>query len=417
MNKTWLVLIHELATTFSRPSFLLIAIGIPFVSVVAITLLAANRARSSLVINELIAAPATVSMASMEGYVDLSGLIRSIPDSVPAGSLRAFPDEQSAKQALNAGTIRSYYLIPADYLTSGKIILVRPNFNPLEDFGQTGLIEWILRVNLLDGDQQLAQQIDQPMQLQITLLEPSSGRDQNNLLNFFIPYAVTMVFYLIILMPASLLLSSITKEKENRMLEMLMVSTSPRQMLTGKTLGLGLAGLFQAVIWIATVFLTLRLRGDTLNLPPGFELPGSFLAWGLIYFLLGYAVYASLMAAVGALAPNLRESTQATFVIILPLLIPLMMISVIINNPDGLLAVAFSLFPLTSPITMITRLAAGNVPLWQLLLSVALLALTAVYINRLVAQLFRAQVLLSGQPFQLRRLLGVLSGGKKWKYG
>lgn len=417
MNKTRLVMFHELITTFTRPSFLITAVGIPLISILAISLLAANRARSSQVIHAVLAAPGAANQTSLEGFVDLSGLIQSIPSSVPNGQIQAFPDEAAAKQALAAGKIRAYTLIPTDYLSSGNLIVVRQDFNPLDSFGQSGLIQWILRVNLLGGNLQLAGQIDQPLNLQVTLLEPSSGRDQDNFLTFFMPYALTMVFYLIILMPASLLLSSISKEKENRMLEMLMVSTSPRQMLTGKTVGLGLAGLFQAVIWVSTVFISLRAGRSAAIIPPGFELPASFLAWGLVYFLLGYAVYASLMAAVGALVPNLRESTQATFVIILPMLVPLMLMSLIINNPDGLLAVAFSLFPLTSPITMITRLAAGSVPLWQLLLSTVLLALTAVYINRLVARLFRAQVLLSGQPFQLRSLLAALSGSKKWKFG
>lgn len=412
MNKTWLVLVHELVTTFTRPSFLITAIGIPLISVLAISLLAANRSRSSQMINAIVAEPNAAAQTQSEGYVDLSGLIQNIPNSVPDGLLLAFADEAAAKQALSAGEIREYTLIPADYLSSGHLIVVRQDFNPLETFSQSGLVQWVLRVNLLDGNLQLAGQIDQPLKLQITLLEPSSGRDQNNMLAFYVPYAVTMVFYLIILMPASLLLSSISKEKENRVLEILLVAASPRQMLTGKTIGLGLAGLFQAVVWVTTVFITLRTGGSSRIIPPGFELPTSFLVWGLVYFVLGYAVYASLMAAVGALVPNLRESTQATFVVILPMLVPLVMISIIINNPDGLLAVALSLFPLTAPITMITRLAAGSVPLWQLLLSVFLLALSAVTINRLVARLFRAQVLLSGQPFQLGRFLTTLTGSK-----
>ena len=410
MKKTWQVLVHELVSTFTRPSFLLVAIGIPLVSMAILLLLSANRARSTQVINAVLTASNATSQATTEGYVDLSGLIKTIPDSVPAGAFQAFPDEAAAKAALASGSIRDYYIISADYLSSGRIIFVKQDFNPIQALELSGLIQWILKVNLLGGNVQLANQIDQPLKLQATLLAPDSQRDQNNPLTFFVPYAITLIFYLVILMPASLLLSSISKEKENRMLEVLMVSTSPHQILTGKTIGLGIAGLFQATVWVSTAFVALRSGGGLLRIPAGLELPVSILAWGLVYFLLGYAVYASLMAAVGALVPNLRESTQATFVIILPMMIPLMMISVIIDNPNGALAVFFSLFPLTSPITMMTRLAATNVPLWQLLLSIVLLALTAIYINRLVGRLFRAQVLLSGQPFQIRRFLATLTG-------
>jgi len=410
MKKTWQVLVHELVSTFTRPSFLLVAIGIPLVSMAILLLLSANRARSTQVIDAVLSASNATSQATAEGYVDLSGLIKTIPDSVPAGAFQAFPDEAAAKAALASGSIRDYYIISADYLSSGRIIFVKQDFNPIQALELSGLIQWILKVNLLGGNVQLANQIDPPQKLQTTLLAPDSQRDQNNPLTFFVPYAITLIFYLVILMPASLLLSSISKEKENRMLEVLMVSTSPHQILTGKTIGLGIAGLFQATVWVSTAFVALRNGSGLLRIPAGLELPVSILAWGLVYFLLGYAVYASLMAAVGALVPNLRESTQATFVIILPMMIPLMMISVIIDNPNGALAVFFSLFPLTSPITMMTRLAATNVPLWQLLLSIVLLALTAIYINRLVGRLFRAQVLLSGQPFQIRRFLATLTG-------
>jgi ABC-2 type transport system permease protein len=139
-------------------------------------------------------------------------------------------------------------------------------------------------------------------------------------------------------------------------------------------------------------------------------LPPSFLFWGAVFFLLGYGLYASLMAGVGALVPNLREASQATFVVILPLLIPLVMISVLIEDPNGALALGLSLFPLTSPVVMMTRLSAAQVPLPQLLLSAALLAVTAALVVRTIADMFRTQTLLAGQTLTLKRLFALLSG-------
>ena len=153
----------------------------------------------------------------------------------------------------------------------------------------------------------------------------------------------------------------------------------------------------------------LLARGSTVfNLSQAFQLPPSFLFWGLVFFLLGYAVYASLMAGLGALVPNLREATQATILVIFPLIIPIVLLSVLIQNPNSTLAVVLSLFPLTSPVTMMTRLAAGNVPLWQTVLSAVLLALTAVFIVRAVARMFRAQTILSGQTFSPKLFLSTL---------
>jgi ABC-2 type transport system permease protein len=230
------------------------------------------------------------------------------------------------------------------------------------------------------------------------------------MLTFFLPYAVTMLFYIIILSAASLLLSSVAKEKENRMMEILLVSVTPRQLLTGKIVALGLLGLTQTIVWVGTGRILLARSGTTFNLPIAFQLPPSFLIWGVVFFLLGYAVYASLMAGLGALVPNLREATQATIVVIFPLIIPIFLLSILINDPNGMLATILSLFPLTAPVAMMTRLSAGNVPLWQTSLSAILLAVTAVLVVRSVARMFRAQTILSGQPFSRKLFFSTLLG-------
>jgi ABC-2 type transport system permease protein len=154
----------------------------------------------------------------------------------------------------------------------------------------------------------------------------------------------------------------------------------------------------------------LARSGTTFNLPIAFQLPPSFLIWGLVFFVLGYAVYASLMAGLGALVPNLREASQATIVVISPLIIPLFLINILIEEPHSLVSTLMSLFPLTAPVAMMTRLASGGVPLWQILVSATLLAITAVFIVRAVARMFRAQTILSGQPFTRKLFFNALFG-------
>ena len=181
-------------------------------------------------------------------------------------------------------------------------------------------------------------------------------------------------------------------------------------MLVGKIAGLGIIGLVQTAIWIGTGYSLLSLSGQTFSLPPGFELPPSIITWGLLFFLLGYTVYASLMAGLGALVPNLREASQAVILVIWPLIIPLFMYVALVEQPHGALAVGLSLFPLTAPVAMMTRLAGTAVPWWQLALSVALLAGTAVFVVRAVTGMFHAQTLLSGQPFSAKRFARALMG-------
>jgi ABC-2 type transport system permease protein len=410
MKKTWLILRHEILTILSRPSFLFALFGIPMIGVAVFIVIGQLSKGSSAqnVLSQLVGSPPSVLA---QGYVDESGILKELPNSIPPGSLISFPDENSASQALKNAEISGYYIIPPDYLQTGKITSLQTDFNPIGSQDKSTGLEYALKVNLLGGNQQFAERVDAP--LSNVTKKPTSvvpQREQSNMLTFFLPYAVTMLFYIIILSAASLLLSSVAKEKENRMIEILLVSVTPRQLLTGKIIGLGLLGLVQTIVWVGTGRLILARSGTTFNLPLAFQLPPSFLFWGLLFFLLGYAVYASLMAGLGALVPNLREATQATIVVIFPLIIPIMLLSILINEPNSLLAVILSLFPLTSPVAMMTRLSAGVVPLWQTLLSAALLAMTAVVIVRSVARMFRAQTILSGQPFSPKLFFSTLFG-------
>lgn len=409
MNKTLLVLKHEIITILSRPSFLFAMFGIPIIGA-AVFMIAGQLSKGNPAQNlltQLVSSPQTVQT---EGYVDQSGIIKEIPASVQPGLLVAFPDEASASQALTEGNISAYYIIPADYIQSGKITYIRSDFNPLGSSGQSALLDWLLQVNMLGGNIQLATLINGPKNLEKVSLSTTPQREESNLLTFFLPYAVTMLFYIIILSAASLLLNSVAKEKENRTIEILMVSITPRQLLTGKIVGLGILGLLQTIAWVGTGRLLLAMSGTTFNLPIAFQLPPSFLIWSVIFFLLGYAVYASLMAGLGALVPNLREASQATILVIFPLIIPVILINVLIEEPHSLVSTIMSLFPLTAPVAMMSRLSAGGVPFWQTLLSAVLLALTAVLVLRAVARMFHAQALLSGQTFNRKIFFNALLG-------
>jgi len=409
MNKTMLVLRHEIVTILSRPSFLFAMFGIPIIGAlvfaVAGQLNKNNQAQS--VLSQFVSSPQS---NLPEGYVDESGIITEIPSSVPAGTFLLFPSEVSAQQALARGEISAYYIVPPDYIQTGKITNVQTNFNPLGSSGKSGLFEWVLRVNLLGGDTQVASLVNGPLNLEKVSLSPTPQRDENNMLTFFLPYAVTILFYIIILSAASLLLSSVAKEKENRVMEILMMSVTPRQLLSGKIIGLGVLGLLQTLLWVGTGRLLLARGGTTFNLPIAFQLPPSFLVWGVIFFLLGYAVYASLMAGLGALVPNLREASQITIAVIFPLIIPMFLINVLIEDPHGLVSTIMSIFPFTAPVAMMTRLSAGGVPIWQPILSAVLLAGTAFLVVASVARMFRAQTLLSGQTVSIKVFFNALLG-------
>ncbi len=408
MLKTWLILKNEFVGVVTRRSFLITLFLLPLVGMIILivisTLQKSTGADPTDIMGELFQPKTT---ESMEGFVDESGLISTIPAGYEM-QLTKFSDEASARNALTSGTITAYYLIEKGFMETGKVVYVRPDFNPLAASADSSPVEALLAYALTDGDLNLAYRVQNPTNVTEVTLAKTPTRDADNPLTFFLPYIVTFLFYGVILGSSTLMLNSISNEKQNRTMEILVTSVSPLQMLTGKIIALGLAGLLQTVVWSGSGYLMLLFSGKRFALGDAFKLPVSVLLWGIVFFLLGYAVYASLMAAVGALVPNLREASQTTTVVIIPLIIPLVFITALIQTPDSPLSVALSLFPLTSPVSMMTRLAATTVPFWQSGLAALLLAGTAVLFVRAGARLFRAQNLLSGQSVNALAFLKAL---------
>jgi ABC-2 type transport system permease protein len=423
MKKVYLVLRHELITTLRRRSFLLVAFGIPLLALlvfVGVTIFRGGSPNSGVIAPEA----AATSELEVQGYVDQAGLISVIPQDIPDGYLLAYPDEDHAQQALEGGEIAAYYVVPEDYVETGDLIIVSPDPSPFSAHHQDGAMRWTLLVNMLGGDAELAGRVWNPVNLQVTNLAPEPQHDsyadedcskpgmacESNLLIRYLPMIMLVLFYVFITTGSSLLLRNISGEKENRVIEILMLSVSPLQVLAGKIIGLGIATLLQMAAWVGTVYIVLSVGGETFNLPAGFQIPPALLAWGLVFFLLGYALYASLMAGAGALVPKLKEATQATWVVMLPIIVGYILGLLLIDDPHGMLATGLSLFPLTSPIMMIMRLTVGGVPMWQPLLAAGLLVLAAILVVRAVSGMFHAQNLLSGQSFSAKRFGRALLG-------
>ncbi len=407
MNKMLLVLQNEFRTVVFRKSFFLTLFLVPIIGSLVFAIFGSmGDSQPTSLIGKIISSPEEIKL---EGLVDQSGLIKTIPQDMGENLIR-YPDEAAAQAALKTGEIGSYYVIPPDFLKAGEVTYMRTDFNPMGGMNQSGTLQGLIRYNLLDGEPLLLARVNQPYNLDVTYVSQQPVRDTGNFMNFMVPYIVTMLFYMVILTSASMMLSSITNEKENRVMEVLMTSVTPTEMLAGKILALGLVGLLQTVVWTGYAYGVLVLsRGSSPELA-SFQISPTVLVWGVVFFLLGYGIYAALMAGIGALVPNLREASQATTIVILPLVIPLFFLSSLAAKPNGPISLFLSLFPLTSPITMMARLSSANVPWWQLAISIFLLVATAYLLIRAVAGMFRAQRLLSGQAFNLKLFLNALLG-------
>ena len=254
----------------------------------------------------------------------------------------------------------------------------------------------------------------------------------------FIGGAFGYAIMMFIIIYGGFVMRSVIEEKTSRIIEVIISSVKPFQLMLGKIIGTSLAGLTQFLIWIVSASLLLFVSvlilginvseltaassvpnagiqgmtdlpassfdGDTLlyaqeiiNIPWGL-LIGSF----LIYFILGYLIYSSIYAAIGAAVDNETDTQQFIFPIILPLMLAIYVgFFSVFSNPHGPIAVGFSLFPLTSPIVMLMRLPGGvgegGVPLWQLLLSILLLIGAFLTIVWLASKIYRVGILMYGK--------------------
>ncbi len=420
MRKTLEIMRYEIVSALKRPSFLFFAFGVPLIAVIAFagySIISSNRGSSG----EVEQAQEESSLDT-EGYVDLSGLITMIPNDLPANTLVAYSSETEAQLGLESEEISAYYIISEDYLETGEIVYIHPDVNPIAEGGQDWVMRWTLYVNLLGGDMQMASNIWHPANFnehdlsKENLASDGSSEDcltpgyscESNALIQLLPMGLMAIIYISIISGGSYLLRLVSSEKDSRVMELLLLSASSDQLLNGKVVGYCLLGFLQVLAWFGAVFLIFKIGGTSLNIPTGFELPVSLLVWGLIFFLLGYAVYASLMAGAGALTPKLSQYTSVYFIVSMPLLISYVFSIMLAMRPHSTLAVVLSIFPLSAPVMMITRLTVGGVPFWQPVIAAGLTLIMAVLIIRAVSRMFRAQALLSGQPFSVARYVNTL---------
>ena len=344
-----------------------------------------------------------------QGYVDPAGWISAIPAGIPDGVFQEFADEGRAMAALEDGDIEGFFIIPADYLESGDLTFVTLEFNPVSNETNLSTFNHILTLNLFGEDAALGSLVLEPYTLKMTeIASDTATPEADNWMADQLPFFMVLLLYMVILIPASSLVTSITNEKKNRVLEILLSSVSPSQFFIGKLLALGLLGFLQPLIWLLTMWGVARYGSAPLNLPPGLSIPTGLMVWAVLFAVMGYAMYGTQMAGIGALAPNLNDTRSLTLIVLSPMIVGYTFNIIFLEAPNSIIAVILSLFPLTGPVVMIGRLASASIPIWQPILSLLLQMGAVVWIVRVYTRLFRAQALLSGQELNFKRLVKAL---------
>jgi ABC-2 type transport system permease protein len=221
----------------------------------------------------------------------------------------------------------------------------------------------------------------------------------------FTAMTFVMLLYMTVLLYGQLIGRSVVTEKTSKTVEVMLSSVTSQDLMFGKILGLGLAGLLQYAVWLSMATVLTQLVGPLFHLAIPAGVTAANLSWLVLFFILAFFLYASAYAALGAASEDEQHLGQLAWPLLLFLIIPLVMIGSLVTNPESPLAVALSLFPMTSPIVMLIRILVAPPPFWQILLCVALLALSVAGMAILAAKVFRVGILMTGKRAKLKEVL------------
>ena len=404
MNKTYLIFKHEFVNTIKRAGWIVMTLAVPLLAFLGIGIYALVSTSAS--------HSEEVTMAI--GYVDEVGIFNDYLTSSEA-SLLPFGSKAEADQALLRKDISEYFIIPRDYTTMGVIQRYTMEKELITPWGTTAVIKSFLSANLLKENvpSDIVVLVVAPLNLEVHRVTEQGdlAQEQRNMGNLLIPGIFSLLLGLALMFGSTSLVSGLGEEKESRLIEVLFSSVSIRQLLVGKVLALGVAGLFQVTLWLVSAALILFLGTMPYGGPlSNIQLPVNFLILGIVYFVLGYLLFAVLSISVGAISSNAREGGQLSMFYTMMSFIPLWFSSLFIAFPNSPIWVVLTIFPVTAPVQTMLRLGGTEVPGWQIITSILVLVLSVAGGLHLSIKIFRMNMLMHGKRPSLRE---VFQGLKK----
>lgn len=397
MNKLWLIAKNTYQQKLRSSTFLLLTFGLPLIMVVAgaIPILTELRAE----IPEV-------------GYVDQTGqmgVLTEIEVEEEQLTLVQYPDQQAGLNGLETGEIGGLFILPGDYFQGGSPRYLS-NSEPSEKLREA--LGKAVRTGVLSGapDWQV-ERLENPANF--TYLAQSTGKRVSEgpavIIRVAIPVFLAMVFVLAIFTGANQMGSVMVQEKDQRAMEMVITSISPRQLVSGKVLGMTLLSITQVGVWIlgAGLAVFLFFREDLIG--HALSIPWNALLWAGLLCVPAYFLFALVGAGLGVIAGDITQARQLAGMLGFVGMGPLYFMGIIVNAVDGPLAVGLTLFPFTAPTIGLFRMALTEVPTWQLVVSFLILLGSLLFSIWFVARVFRATMLLYGQKLKPAEILRAVS--------
>ena len=417
MHKVWAVIRREFVERVRSKWFLVSTILGP-VFMIAVTVLPSLLATRSGRVNHIVLVDEGSDSFAQRLKTQLAGSGRFTVELLESGVDRDTAVRDSLTTEVRAEALDGFLTVSTATLESGTAEYRGRNVSSLRDMA---VMEGALRQSVVTErltrrgvDPGVVQEAQRGIDLKTLRVTKRGATGESGMVTFFLGYVVGLVLYMIILIYGINVMRSVLEEKQTRIIEVLVSSLRPFQLMLGKVVGVGGVGLFQFGIWTFTGYLMLHFRGQilgALHVPleqiSSFTFPaisGTLLAVVGAYFVLGYLLYAALFAVVGASVTADSEAQQAQQPVMMLLVFSLIVSFAALSDPSGQMAVVTSMIPVSSPIIMPVRVATSDVPTAQLALSLVIAAATVLLVVWLSARVYRIGILMYGKRPNLKEL-------------
>ena len=304
---------------------------------------------------------------------------------------------------LEAGRLDIVLEIPATVFDDGKVDYITKDVRSLQivEYFEDHLNEIVLKRRLArEGfDYERVASLTTQVQVEMHQITKEGRLEKKSFLSEWgLVFIFVMILYMALLTWGIAISRGILEEKGSRVIEVLLSSVEPRDLLLGKILGIGLAGLTQIGIWsVLGLMLSVYSGTAAVSASVYVNLSASVFLYFIVFFLLGFLFYASIFTVVGSICSTEQDAQQLQGLVTMPMLIPILVLMLIVESPNSTAAVVLSLIPPLTPMIMMGRIIVLQPPLWQIVLGLSLLVLSIYVAVVFSARVFRVGILMYGK--------------------
>jgi ABC-2 type transport system permease protein len=420
MRKIWLVVKREFLTRVRTKGFIISTVALPLFTI-AIFLVPVFMARRQ--------ADHSLKIAILDDAGGLAagiaqGLDRKLPNGQPAFQIVRTLDKpgreegeklrQQLRDQVSRGELDGFLVVPEEVIAGKPATFHTKNTSDLTLAGslRRAVSDAAVTARLQARGIKLENVTELVRGVDVTLVKVTKGGEiEEKGQTFLTAMIMVMVLYMTLLVYGLMTLRSVLEEKTTRIVEVLVSSLRPFQLLTGKLLGVAAVGFTQYLIWtvsgalLASYGVSVAAAFSPGSSLPQIQFPLSMLVYLVVFYLAGYFLYAALYAAAGAMVSSDEEAQYVQLPMTLMIVVAFMLFGVIMHNPNSTLSIVLSLIPFFAPILMVMRIAIQTPPFWQIALSIGLMFLTTLGVLHVSAKIYRVGILMYGKRPSVVELL------------